>query len=79
MADKNIRDAPLEKLIWAKIRFYQQVLGLSNALLADYLCICTKTLRSYDKNAENLNLAQIASFLEQTELTINDIVPSVDQ
>lgn len=79
MMTKSIRDAPLERVIWARIRYYQRVLQISDAQLADYLCVCQKTLRSYDKNAENLNIGQLGSFLAQTELTVIDIIPNINQ
>ena len=79
MTAKNEKAAPLQKVIWAKIRYYQSVMDISDAQLSDYLCVCQKTLRSYDKNAENLNIGQLGSFLAQTELTVIDIIPNINQ
>ncbi len=76
MSAKSEKAAPLHKLIWAKIRYYQSVMDISDAQLADYLCVCTKTLRSYEKNADNLTIGQIESLLVHTGLSIRDIIPN---
>ena len=76
MTAKSEKAAPLQKVIWAKIRYYQSVMDISDAQLADYLCVCTKTLRTYEKNADNLTIGQIESLLVHTGLSIMDIIPN---
>ena len=76
MSSKSEKAVPLQKLIWAKIRSYQSVMDISDAQLADYLCVCTKTLRTYEKNADNLTIGQIESLLIHTGLSILDIIPN---
>jgi hypothetical protein len=76
MTAKSEKAAPLQKVIWAKIRYYQSVMDISDAQLADYLCVCTKTLRTYEKNAGNLTIWQIESLLVHTGLSILDIIPN---
>jgi hypothetical protein len=51
-------------------------MDISDAQLADYLCVCTKTLRTYEKNADNLTIGQIESLLVHTGLSILDIIPN---
>jgi hypothetical protein len=71
----NTKQIPLEKMLWAKIRYYQMMLGISDDTLAGYLQITPRTMRNYDHCADSLCVGQIESFLISTDLSITDIIP----
>ncbi len=70
----NNKTKPLYKLIWCKIRYYQRLNDLSNEELAAYIGVSERTLLEYDKNAENLTLGRIESFLKSEDLEIRDLL-----
>lgn len=62
-----------QKKIWCKIRYYQQLHDISDEELAKYLNVHTRTLRTYDKGAENLTLGNLDSFLYAVNLELSDL------
>lgn len=62
------------KTIWCKIRYYQQLYGISNDLLAKSLNVQPRTLKNYDKNAQHLTIGQIEGFLGENKLTIEELL-----
>jgi len=70
----NNKAKPLYKLIWCKIRYYQKLNDLSNEELAAYIGVSERTLLEYDKNAENLTLGRIESFLKSENMEIRDLL-----
>lgn len=65
---------PLEKEIWAKIRCWQLMNGVSDYHLADSLKVVERTLRNYDRNAGNLTLEKIGNFLKYAGIDINELL-----
>lgn len=61
------------KRIWCKIRYYQQLNDITNETLAKYLNISVRTLSTYDKDAKNLTLGSIDSFLYNTGLSLEQL------
>ncbi len=75
MAKNNMRQRTLiPKIIWAKIRYFQMLDDMPDEVLAEYLNICTKTLRAYDKGAANLTLGQIAGYIDLTDRKMTDLI-----
>ena len=58
------------KKIWCKIRYWQSLNDVSNEELARILCVSTRTLLTYDKNAENITLKTIDNFLLTTNMDL---------
>ncbi len=64
----------LHKKIWCKIRYYQQLNNIDNETLAIALNVHERTLREYDKNAANVTMGQIDSFLFVNNITLDDLL-----
>lgn len=69
---KEIR-IPAYKRIWCKIRYCQQLNDITNETLAKYLNVSVRTLSTYDKDAKNLTLGSIDSFLYNTGLSLEQL------
>ena len=67
---------PLYKLIWCKIRYWQQLKDISDSELAAYLNIGERTLHEYDKNAKNITLERIDNFLYINNMELADLISS---
>ena len=81
MKKKVCNRSPTEmipKVIWAKIRYYQMLDDMPDEVLAEYLNICIKTLRAYDKGASNLTLGQIAAYIDLTDRKMTDLIADDD-
>lgn len=64
---------PIYKKLWCKIRYYQQLHDLSNADLAAFIGVSERTLSEYDKDAANLTLGKVDSFLKSEEISLKDL------
>ena len=64
----------LHKKIWCKIRYYQQLNNIDNEALALALNVHERTLREYDKNAANVTMGQIDSFLFVNNITLDNLL-----
>ena len=64
----------LHKKILCKIRYYQQLNNIDNETLAIALNVHERTLREYDKNAANVTMGQIDSFLFVNNITLDDLL-----
>jgi len=71
---KNVKRIPLQKLIWCKIRYYQQLRDISNQLLSETLGVSERTLKEYDKDACNITLEKIDRFLAAYNMTLTELV-----
>lgn len=67
---KKEKRITLYKKIWCKIRYWQNLNDISNEELARILCVSTRTLLTYDKNAENITLKTIDNFLLKTNMDL---------
>ena len=70
----NKRKKPLYKFIWCKIRYYQKLNDMSNWELASCIGVSERTLLEYDKNAGNITLSKLNSFLESENMDIEDLL-----
>ncbi len=76
MKIKTTNRLPLHRLLWCRIRYYQQLHEISDDALANALGVHTRTLREYDKSAENVTFGKLDSFLYMNGLTLNDLLNS---
>ena len=70
---KNVKRIPLQKLLWCKIRYYQQLYCMSDELLSETLGVTERTLKAYDKDAGNVTLEKVDNFLQATNLMIQEL------
>ena len=74
---KMAKKAPritLYKHIWARIRYWQNLRDVSDAELASYLKVGERTLREYDKSAENITLGRVDNLLYVTGMELDDLM-----
>ena len=69
-----MKDVALDRKIWAKMRYYKTILGISDETFSEQLEVCDKTIHTYDKDASNMRLQQIESFLKKNDLNIEDLI-----
>ena len=69
--DKRIT---LYKIIWCKIRYWQNLRDITDAELATALQVGERTLHEYDKNAKNITLEKIDGFLEIYKMELGDLL-----
>ncbi|MDE5991832.1 MAG: hypothetical protein K2G87_02150 [Oscillospiraceae bacterium] len=60
---KREKRIALYKKIWCKIRYWQSLKDVTDMELAAYLQVTERTLHEYDKNAKNITLEKVDSFL----------------
>lgn len=72
---KNER-LPLYRLIWCRIRYYQQLHEIGDQELANALGVHIRTLKEYDKTAENVTFGRLDRFLYVNGLSLNDLMNS---
>ena len=68
---KNKR-IPLQKKIWCKIRYWQNLNDISDEELAGFLGCSDRTLRNYDNNPSNVTLKTIDTFLMAADMSLED-------
>lgn len=73
---KNRNELPLYRVIWCKIRYYQQLHEISDEALANELGVHVRTLSTYDKNAENVTFGRLDIFLYMNNLSLDDLLNS---
>lgn len=71
---KKAQRITLYKKIWCKVRYLQNLKDISDAELANYLCVGERTLHEYDKNAANVTLGRIDSLLYITGMELDDLM-----
>ena len=74
MAAKKTQRITFYKLVWARIRFWQNLRDVSDAELASYLQVGVRTLHDYDKSAENITLGRVDNLLYITGMDFNDLM-----
>ena len=74
MAAKKTQRLSFYKLVWARIRFWQNLRDISDAELAKYLKVGERTLHEYDKSAENITLGRVDNLLYITGMCFNDLM-----
>lgn len=65
---------PLQKIIWCKVRYWQNLHDISNEELAGYLGCSTRTLQNYDNDPSNVTLKTLDTFLFAAEMTLSDFL-----
>ena len=60
---KTTNRLPLYRLLWCRIRYYQQLYDISDDALANALGVHKRTLKEYDKSAENVTFGKLSSLL----------------
>ncbi len=69
-----IQNPSLSKQIWCKIRYFQQLRGISKEKLAEEIGVHARTLSNYDNRTENITLFQIDCFLRANDLEFKDLI-----
>ena len=64
----------LYKKIWCKIRYWQGLRDVTDAELAACLQVAERTLHEYDKNAKNITLEKVDSFLYMNGMELADLM-----
>ncbi|MCR5142705.1 MAG: hypothetical protein K6C68_09295 [Ruminococcus sp.] len=65
---------PLYRLLWCRVRYYQQLHEISDEALANSLGVHIRTLKEYDKSAENVTFGRLDSFLYVNEMSLEDLL-----
>lgn len=71
---KKPKRIPIYKSIWCKIRYWQMIYDMSDEELALILGIGNRTIREYDKCADNLTLCRVDKFLVATGMTLDELL-----
>ena len=64
----------LQKRIWCKIRYWQQLNDITEIDLASNLDVVVRTLKEYDKDASNITLSKIDRFLYINDITLIELL-----
>lgn len=70
---KNKR-IPLQKTIWCKVRYWQNLHDISDEELAGYLRCTVRTLQNYDHDPSCVTLKTIDTFLFVAEMSLTDFL-----
>ena len=73
---KSKNKIALHKLLWCKIRLYQQLHDLTNQDLAAFIGVSERTLLEYDKDAKNITLGKLENFLLSEGLELDELLAS---
>lgn len=74
--NKNKR-IPLQKTIWCKIRYWQNLHDVSDEELAGYLGCSVRTLANYDNNPSCVTLQTVDTFLFAADMTLSDFMAAI--
>ena len=64
----------LYKKLWCKIRYWQNLKEVTDHELASLLQVSERTLHEYDKNAKNVTLEKVDTFLYTNKMELNDLM-----
>jgi len=64
----------LYKMIWCKIRYWQNLRDITDSELAAALQLGERTLHEYDKSAKNITLEKIDNFLDVNKMELNELL-----
>lgn len=73
---KKEQRIPLYKIVWCKMRYYQQLNNIPDDTLATALEVHNRTLRTYDKDASNITIGRIDKFLDMYNITLDELLNS---
>jgi hypothetical protein len=71
---KKTQRIALYKIIWCKIRYWQNLRDITDAELAAALQVGERTLHEYDKSARHITLEKIDNFLETNHMELNELL-----
>jgi predicted transcriptional regulator len=75
MTEKGkIKRIPLQKTIWCKVRYWQNLNDISDHELADYLGCTERTLHNYDADPSCITLKTIDRFLIIIDMSLTDFL-----
>ncbi|MBO5163724.1 MAG: hypothetical protein J6B75_04685 [Ruminococcus sp.] len=61
-------------IVWANIRKYQYLNGITDSQLSDILNISTRTLYTYDKEPYKLTLEKVQLFINETGIEMEKLI-----
>ena len=64
----------LYKIVWCKIRYWQNLRDIADAELASALQIGERTLHEYDKCAKHITLEKVDNFLEVNHMELDELM-----
>ena len=64
----------LYKKLWCKIRYWQNLRDVTDTELAAVLQVSERSLHEYDKNAKNITLENVDSFLYMDGMELADLM-----
>ena len=64
----------LQKTIWCKIRYYQQMHDIPNERLALILGVSERTMRGYDAKPDKITLDKVDHFLYSNNVSIEELI-----
>ena len=70
----NRPELPLYRVLWCKIRYFQQLYQIGDEELANELGVHIRTLRDYDKTAENVTFGKLDRFLYANGLSLTELL-----
>lgn len=65
---------PIYKIIWGNIKRFQYINSISDLQLAEIFEISVRTLYNYDKQPFKLTLNKIELFLNNTQITMEQLI-----
>lgn len=65
---------PLQKEIWCKVRYWQNLYDVSDEELASYLGCTERTLHNYDVDPSPVTLKTIDTFLFVIDMTLAEFI-----
>ena len=64
----------LDKKVWCKIRYWQNLRDIADAELAAALQLGERTLHAYDKCAKHITLEKVDNFLEVNHMELDELL-----
>ena len=74
VSEHTIRKLVAQGKLWCKIRYWQNLRDVTDTELAAVLQVSERTLHEYDKNAKNITLEKVDSFLYMNGMELADLM-----
>ena len=71
---KKSKRIPLQKEIWCKVRYWQNINDVSDKDLAEYLGCSERTLHNYDTDPSPVTLKTVDTFLYVIDMTFSEFM-----
>ena len=72
MKKPNPNRFSISKKMWFKIRYWQNMLELTDVQLASFIGVCDKTLRALDKNCGTMTIDKVENFIVVNNMTFEE-------